>query len=589
MGNFLSKKRTLNQSGMTLIEVVVTSGIIMILFIAIYEVFIVSIDVVTTAKARAGALAIAVERMEQIRSQSYAALGTVNGIPAGSVPQSEQVSLNQTAYIRRTVIVYVDDPSDGSGASDTNGITTDYKQAKVEVVWSIRGVNRIFSLISNIIPPGIESVVGGGTLKVQVFDAFAAPISGASVRVVNTSGTSTVDVTTFTNALGFVFFPGTPSGAGYQITVTKSGYSSAQTYSATASNPNPSPGHLSIATSQTTSSSFAIDRLSTLTVSTHKPIEEATWSDSFADASGLGSSASTTVSGGSIILTDDAGVFDAAGSAASNPQVPSYLYKWKEASFTASTSPGATLRVKMYYDNGGVLTQLPDSVVPGNSAGFASSPISLLGVSTSTYPSLVLGATLSTSDASQTPSLLDWTLTYDRGPVPIANIPFEMRGNKTIGTNGSGQSIYKFFQTLNSGATGSLSTTTLEWDTYTVDIDSSTGYDISEACVPIPLSIVPNTNTSLNLFLSAHTTNSLLVSVSDDSTDAQIGSVSVRLTKTGVDATQTTSSCGQTFFFALTSASTYTLLLTKAGYQSQTINNINVAGQSSIKASLTPL
>jgi len=587
MGNFLSKKRTLNQSGMTLIEVVVTSGIIMILFIAIYEVFIVSIDVVTTAKARAGALAIAVERMEQIRSQSYSALGTVNGIPAGSVPQSEQVLLNQTTYIRRTVIVYVDDPSDGSGASDTNGITTDYKQAKVEVVWSIRGVNRTFSLISNIIPPGIESVVGGGTLKVQVFDAFAAPISGASVRVVNTSGTSTVDVTTFTNALGFVLFPGTPSGSGYQITVTKSGYSSAQTYSVSAGNPNPSPGHLSIATSQTTSSSFAIDRLSTLTVSTLKPIEEATWSDTFTDASGLGSSASTTVSGGSITLTDDAGVFDTSGSAASTPQAPTYLYAWKEASFTANSTVGNSYRVRVYWDNNGTLTQVPDSVIPGNSGGFASSPISLLNVSTTTYPSLALNVSL-TSDGAESPSLLDWALTYDRGPVPIPNIPLEMRGSKTIGTNSSGQSVYKFSQTLDTGASGALSTTTLEWDTYTINIDSSTGYDISEACVPIPLSIAPNTNTSLNLFLKVHTTNSLLVSVRDDSTDVQIGNVSVRLTNTGVDSTQNTSSCGQTFFSALSSASTYTLLLTKAGYQTQTINNVTVTGQTSVNASLTP-
>lgn len=578
--------------GMTFIEVLFTVGIVLMVFVAIYGVFIVSIEVVSSAKSRAGALALAQERMEQARSVPYTSLGTINGIPSGSLAQSEALTLNQVSYTRRTLVEYVDDPADGTGASDSNGITADYKRIKVEVSWYIRGSLRSVSLVGSVIPIGIESVTGGGTLKIQAFDAFAAPIAGATVHIVNTTGTSTVDVTTFTDASGQVLFPGTPSGAGYQITVSKSGYSTAQTYSATASNPNPNPGHLSIATSQTTSASFSIDRLASLSLWTMKPIETKVWTDTFTDETNLTGIASTTASGGSLILTGGAGSYEAVGAAQSTTLAPAYLYAWKSVSFTLGTPAGTSALVHVYYDTGSGLALIPDAVLAGNAAGFATSPIALDSISTSTYPGLALGVAFTTSDSAQTPNLDDWSITYDKGPTPIPNIPVSMYSTKTIGTNSSGQNIYKFSQTPVTDGTGLFATTTLEWGTYSVGVDPSTGYDISEACAPLPLSLSPGADTTLNLLLSPHTTNSLLVSVSDAVTSAQLPGVSVQLTRTGVDTTQTTSACGQTFFSSLASGSgstAYSVTLSKAGYQSITITSVSISGQTSISSNLTPL
>lgn len=571
---------------MTLIEVVVTIALVCICFIGIYGLFLVSLDVVTGAKARAGALALASERMEQIRSLSYTSIGTVRGIPAGTTPQVETVTLNQTTYTRRTFIDYVDDPVDGTGNADSNGITADYKRVKVEIDWSIRNVPRSYSIVSSFAPSGIESTAGGGTLLVQVFDALAQPVADALVHVVNTTGTTSIDVTTYTDATGIVSFPGTPANSGYQITASKSGYSTAQTYSTNGQNPNPNPGHLTIAVSKTTSGSFAIDRLSSLTLRTLKPIETKTWSDTFADASNLVSMSSTTVSGGTLVL----GAGKVSGSALSTSTTPSYLYTWDSASWASLVPTGSSAKVHVYTDVSGSPVLLPDSVLSGNTAGFATSPVSLLGVSISVYPSLLLGADLTLGSATTSPSFDSWTVAYDKGPTPIPDIPFSMRGNKTIGTNSGGSSIYKFNQSLSTNSSGSFSTSTLEWDTYTPSIDPvATGYDISEACPTLPFALSPGDVQSLDLQLSAHTSNSLLAIVRDSVTSAMLSGVSVRLTKSGVDSTQTTSSCGQTFFSGLSASSAYTLTLSKTGYQSTTINNVNVSGTSASSVSMTPL
>lgn len=588
------KSTTSTSRGMTLIEILFSIGIISILFIGIYGLFKVSIDVVSDSKARAGALALAVERMEQIRSLPYASVGTSGGIPSGSIAQTESVSLNQTEYTRRTFIEYADDPADGVGAADTNGITADYKTVKVEMIWSVRGTTRTYSQVSSIVPVGIESLSGGGTLRIQVYDALSQPVSSATVRIVNTTGTSTVDVTTYTNVQGFVTFPGTPAGTGYQVTVSKSGYSTAQTYTASGSNPNPTPGHLSVAQSQTTSGSFFIDRVASLSIRTLKPIEEKMWEDEFDTSASLTSLASTTVTGGGLSLGITGSDYFAGGTAIATSVAPTYLSKWKRAAWNATVPAGTSARVKVYYDFAGTPTPLPDAALAGNSAGFATSPVDLTGVSTSTYPSLALYASLTTSNPAATPDIRRWEIDYDKGPMPIANIPFSLQGSKTIGTTGAGASIYKFLNTLTTDSAALFSTSTIEWDIYTLTINgASTGYDISEACSPLPIAIAPATTLPIDLYLSAHTTNSLLVAVKDSSTGNTIEGATIRLTRTAVDTTQTASACGQTFFSGLSSGTVaggtaYTLAVSKAGYQSATVTGVEVAGATSVSVTLTP-
>lgn len=577
--------------GMTLIELLVTIGLIGFSFIGIYGIFILSIDVVTGAKARAGALALANERLEQIRSLPYALVGTVNGIPSGSFPQIETVVLNQTTYTRRTFIEYIDDSSDGSGVADSNGIAADYKKVKVEMLWTTRDSLRNYSIVTNIVPPGIESTAGGGTLRIQIINASAGPVSDATVRIVNTTGTSTVDVTTYSDPTGIVLFPGSPVGSGYQITVTKGGYSSSQTYSSSAQNPNPNPGHLSISQAQTTTGTFAIDTLASLGIATYTGVESKIWNDLFADASQLQAMSSTTVSGGALSLASG----ETIGSATSATTSPSYLYSWNTADFTPTIPLGSSLLVRVYFDSGSGPTLVPDSSIAGNSAGFSSSPISLAGVSTSTYPNLSLGASFDKGSAGTSPSLDAWSISYDQGPIPLPNLAFTLRGTKTIGTDAGGSSIYKFSQALVSGASALFSTTTLEWDSYTTTVDSTaTGFDIAGVCAPLPISVAPSSSTSASLYVLPHTTNSLLVTIKDASTGNSIAGATVVLTRSGFSSTKKSIMCGQTFFSGLSAGTvsggnTYSLEISKTGYQTANQSGVVVSGSSVASISLTPL
>jgi hypothetical protein len=167
-----------------------------------------SLNLVSDSRSRMTALSVANDQIEYIRSLSYDAVGTVSGLPGGALPQTSTTSLNQKIFTKRILIEYIDDAADGIGGADSNGITTDYKRAKVEVSWDHKGQTGQVILVSNIIPNSIETNIGGGTVRVLVTDANVLPVSGASVRLRNTTGTSSVDVTKVTDATGEALFGG---------------------------------------------------------------------------------------------------------------------------------------------------------------------------------------------------------------------------------------------------------------------------------------------------------------------------------------------------------------------------------------------
>ena len=255
--------------GVTLLDTVVGVALMLIVFLGMYGVFLLSLDTVTNNKARAGAIALANERMEYLRSLSYTSVGVVGGIPSGNVAASESASWNGTNYTRRTLVRYADDASDGLAGSDSNSIVADYKEIRVEVDWQARTNTRSIVLVGRISPQAIESSVSGGTLSVTVVNAASAPVSGAQVTIANAGVSPAVNITTFTSAAGAVSFIGVPAATGYQITVSKNGYSSAQTYSASGQNSSPNPGHLTIVNNQTTSQTFGIDMTSVLAIGSY--------------------------------------------------------------------------------------------------------------------------------------------------------------------------------------------------------------------------------------------------------------------------------------------------------------------------------
>lgn len=150
------KRSALFSRGLGLIEVVVGIGLLLIVFVGFFGVLQLGTRLATDNKLRTSALSLALERMEYIRSLDYASVGTVGGDPSGALIVSEPVTLNGINYTRRTHIVYIDDPKDGTGGSDSNGITDDYKRVKVEVSWEGQIGTRTASIVSDITPLGIE-------------------------------------------------------------------------------------------------------------------------------------------------------------------------------------------------------------------------------------------------------------------------------------------------------------------------------------------------------------------------------------------------------------------------------------------------
>ncbi len=555
--------------GMSLIDVIVGSAMILIVFVALIGLLRASVLITGVSKARAGATAIAETQMEYIRGLSYDTIGTTNGVPSGVVMATSTQVLNNITYNTRTFIAYIDDPADGLGAADTNGINTDYKRAKVEVTYLIKGEPRDVSLISNIAPESIESTTNGGTLIISVVGAAGIPIPGATVSITNASTSPIVNFSTFSDASGLVQLPGAPTSTEYRISVSKSGYSSAQTYTRDATNQNPTPGYLTVVKGQTTTGTFAIDTLASLTISTWYPILPASTTDSFSSSANLATQTNTEVSGNALRLQFGADGYALSGSAEGNTVSPTLLSSWTSASSTVTTPAGTAVRVHVV-TGAGVL--VPDSVIPGNSAGFTSFPILLSGVSTTTYPNLGLSADLTTNSTTTTPSITDWQIDYMVGPTPVPNVSFTLSGAKTIGSTGAGAAIYKTSIASSTSASG-WRTIPLEWDSYELGLSS---YDVVDACTPPAYVVAPGATYSSALYLGAATTNTALVSVHDN-VGAPISGASVTVSRSGFSETVASTGCGTAYFGGLTNA-TYTITASKAGYTTVTYTAVPISG-----------
>ncbi|MCR4333417.1 MAG: carboxypeptidase-like regulatory domain-containing protein [Patescibacteria group bacterium] len=563
-------RRRKYRTGFSLIDVVVGVALMLILFLALFGVLRASLLVSSLARAKAGSTTIAETQMEYLRSLSYDLLGTVGGIPPGIVTQDTQAEENGITYAIHTFIGYRDDPADGTGQDDTNGIITDYKRAEVTVSYTVGGQTKFASFTSNFSPPGLETTVGGGTLEVAVVNAAGSPVPDASVAITNTAISPAVDIATFTGLDGIVSLPGAATSSAYQISISKSEYSSAQTYARDATNQNPNPGYLTVATNQTTVGTFAIDLLSTFSLATFSPIATSTFTDTFADDTKITAMDSVSITDGTLALANGA----TTGSARAVTVHPAHLVHWGEVSATLAVPTDASAALHIYDASGNLL---PDSALPGNTEGFPSFPVSLFAVSTTTYPSLALGASLSTS--ADSPSLFDWSLSYTDGPTPLPNVTFTLTGAKTIGSTGDGSPLYKTTATESTG-TNAQTSLTIEEDRYTLGIS---GYDIVDACPAPPYALAPGTLSFASLVLGTATTNSLRVLVSNNEGAAVDGAL-VTLSRAGFSEDAVSSSCGAAYFSGITSASNYTLTIAKTGYTTIVLANVSVAGPSTYSA-----
>jgi hypothetical protein len=256
-----------NNAGTSLIDVLISIGVIVLLFGAIYLVYFSLYSAIANIEVRDDATAVINQKIETIRNMPYASVGIVGGIPSGIIPAQQPVTYGNFNFIVATDIRNVQDPAGQSFGEPTG--TVDYKTVQFTISCpSCQSFNPL-SLTTTVAPPGLQAVAGQGSLFVNVFDSNGNGVPNANVTVVNPSITPAINLTDTTNNSGTLQLVGVPTSTqGYQITVSKAGYSSAQTYSTGgAGNPNPLQPNITVAQAQLSTASFAIDRTSVLSVS----------------------------------------------------------------------------------------------------------------------------------------------------------------------------------------------------------------------------------------------------------------------------------------------------------------------------------
>lgn len=256
-----------SKKGSSLIDVLVSIAIVVLLFGAIYLVYFSLYDAVGDIQVRNAATAVLNQQIETMRNMSYADVGTVGGIPSGVIAPEQPVPYGSYDFMLETDVRNVEDPA-GQTFGEPTG-TVDYKLVQLTISCPTCQSFNPLSITTTFAPPGLESTAGQGSLFVNVFDADGNGVPDANVTVVNPNITPAIDLTDTTNNSGTLQLVGVPTSTqGYQIFVSKPGYSSAQTYPVGGEgNPNPEQPNITVAQEALSTASFSIDYTSALTVS----------------------------------------------------------------------------------------------------------------------------------------------------------------------------------------------------------------------------------------------------------------------------------------------------------------------------------
>lgn len=262
--------KPLSSRGFTLMEAVVGTAIFAILLVGILGIFSSLARVAKVNRQQTILTTLATNYLEIVRNLPYSQVGTINGNPSGSLADAanaKTVTLENQTFKIYYEVTYIDDPADGTILAGTDPSPNDYKQVKMFVQNVATGVVSSFS--TNVSPKSLEGINNAGALYIKVFNSQGQPVPNASVHIENRTLVPNIVLDRQTDATGVWIEVGLPDSVnGYHIVVTKSGYSTDQTYPITVQNPNPIKPDATVATGLVTQVSFFIDLLSTLNIYT---------------------------------------------------------------------------------------------------------------------------------------------------------------------------------------------------------------------------------------------------------------------------------------------------------------------------------
>ncbi len=260
----------MNKRGFTLVENLIAVAIFVLLAGAIYQTSTLLIKSVSSYRENTTISSLASQYMEIVHNLPYSKVGTLSGNPHGDLPDMPNATstvINGANYKIYYVVNYIDDSADGTAKTGNDFASNDYKQVKLYVE-NVTTAKK-YSFVTNITPRGLENLDSGGALRIKVIDAEGNPVSGANVNISNTNLVPNINLNRTTDTSGDWVEVGLPNNVNsYHITATKTGYSTDQTYTTSVSNPDPVKPHSTIVNGQITEISLAIDKLSTLAFKT---------------------------------------------------------------------------------------------------------------------------------------------------------------------------------------------------------------------------------------------------------------------------------------------------------------------------------
>ena len=264
----------LKNKGFTLVETLVGIAVFLLIATASYQAYVSLFTLINQNQYKIIALNLANEQFEIIRNLPYSDVGIPSGIPKGKIPHVQNLTRSNIPFVVTTTIRNIDQPFDGLIGGTPNDLSpADNKVVEVEVACSTCKNFTSVTLTTTVAPKNLETASTNGALVIKVFDSNGVPVSGANVHIVNTLVSPNITIDDVTNNDGILqVVDAPPSTDGYQITVTKNGYSTDKTYLPGAvANPTPTKPHATVIIQQLTQISFAIDQLSTLSFSSVEP------------------------------------------------------------------------------------------------------------------------------------------------------------------------------------------------------------------------------------------------------------------------------------------------------------------------------
>ncbi|MHB1316642.1 MAG: carboxypeptidase-like regulatory domain-containing protein [Minisyncoccota bacterium] len=262
------QKKINNKKGFTLVELLVGVSVFVVIVIGVYNAYMAVYSVISVSRQKIAAIDLANEQFEIVKNMPYASVGVVGGIPVGPLSPVQTLIRDGITFTATTTIRNVDDPFDGTLGGTPNDLSpADSKTVEIEIGCLTCKKFKPIVVTSRVSPKNLETASTNGALFIRVFDANGNPVAQANVHIENNSISPPVSINDLTNNDGLLAVVDAPPGVNkYEVTVTKSGYSTDKTFPINGTNPNPTKPHATVVLQQVTAQSFVIDKVSTISI-----------------------------------------------------------------------------------------------------------------------------------------------------------------------------------------------------------------------------------------------------------------------------------------------------------------------------------